>query len=68
MKIPLQTLEVVREQLLNGADIIDLNINDALINSLEEMKRFIGLLGSEPDLAKVPLWLILPNDESYTKR
>ncbi|MGP1915994.1 MAG: homocysteine S-methyltransferase family protein [Candidatus Hodgkinia cicadicola] len=52
-----EALEVVREQLLNGADIIDLNMDDALINSLEEMKRFIGLLGSEPDLAKVPLMI-----------
>ncbi|MGP1925683.1 MAG: homocysteine S-methyltransferase family protein, partial [Candidatus Hodgkinia cicadicola] len=52
-----EALEVVREQLLNGADVIDLNMDDALINPIEEMKRFIGLLGSEPDLAKVPLMI-----------
>ncbi|MGP1925755.1 MAG: homocysteine S-methyltransferase family protein [Candidatus Hodgkinia cicadicola] len=53
----IEALEVVRNQLLNGASIIDLNMDDALINPIEEMKQFIGLLGSEPDLAKVPLMI-----------
>ncbi|MGP1918159.1 MAG: homocysteine S-methyltransferase family protein [Candidatus Hodgkinia cicadicola] len=53
----IEALEVVREQLSNGAHIIDLNMDDALINSNEELKRFIGLIGSEPDLAKMPLMI-----------
>ncbi|MGP1917399.1 MAG: homocysteine S-methyltransferase family protein [Candidatus Hodgkinia cicadicola] len=52
-----EALRIAKDQLSNGASVIDLNMDDALINSIEEMNRFIILLGSEPDLARVPLMI-----------
>lgn len=56
-KVYNSALEIVRAQMLDGADIIDLNMDDALINAVNEMKTMINLIGSEPDLAKLPLMI-----------
>ncbi|MFP3038899.1 MAG: homocysteine S-methyltransferase family protein [Candidatus Hodgkinia cicadicola] len=57
-------LDVVREQIVAGASIIDLNMDDALINSIEQMKLIINLIGAEPDLGKVPLMIDSSNWET----
>jgi len=50
-------LEVAKEQVENGAQMIDVNMDDGLIDGLEAFPRFINLIASEPDIAKVPLVL-----------
>ncbi|MDA3850820.1 MAG: methionine synthase [Spirochaetaceae bacterium] len=49
-----EALEIAREQIDNGANIIDINLDDALLESKEEMSHFIRLLASEPEISKVP--------------
>jgi len=50
-------LDVAKEQVENGAQMIDVNMDDGLIDGLEAFPRFIKLIASEPDIAKVPLVL-----------
>ncbi|MFP2998129.1 methionine synthase [Candidatus Hodgkinia cicadicola] len=50
-------LDLIRQQVINGAHIIDINMDDALINSEKELPKFIRLIGSEPDLARLPIMI-----------
>ena len=50
-------LEVAKEQVENGAQMIDVNMDDGLIDGLDAFPKFIRLIASEPDIAKVPLVL-----------
>lgn len=52
-----EALEVSRSQVENGADIIDVNLDEAMLDSKEEMKIFLNLIASEPDISKVPLMI-----------
>ncbi|XXM90166.1 methionine synthase [Candidatus Hodgkinia cicadicola] len=52
-----EALEIIREQIANGANIIDINTDEALLNSSEEMKELINLIGSEPDISRTPLMI-----------
>jgi len=47
-------LSVARQQVENGAQIIDINLDDGLLDARDEMENFLRLLGSEPDIARVP--------------
>jgi 5-methyltetrahydrofolate--homocysteine methyltransferase len=47
-------LDVAREQVENGAQIIDINMDEGMLDSEAAMVRFINLLASEPDIARVP--------------
>jgi 5-methyltetrahydrofolate--homocysteine methyltransferase len=49
-----KALNIAKKQVLNGGQIIDINMDDALLNAKEEMVHFVNLLMSEPDVAKVP--------------
>jgi 5-methyltetrahydrofolate--homocysteine methyltransferase len=48
-------IAVAREQVQNGANILDVNMDADLIDGQEAMTRFLHLLANEPDLAKVPI-------------
>ncbi len=48
-------LEVARQQVENGAQIIDVNMDEGLLDSEQAMTRFLHLLGSEPAIARVPV-------------
>ncbi|CAG0914469.1 unnamed protein product [Notodromas monacha] len=48
-------LEVARAQVQSGAQILDVNMDEALLDGKSAMTKFLNLLGSEPDVAKVPL-------------
>lgn len=48
-------IKVAREQVLNGANILDINMDADLIDGKEAMTRFLYLLANEPDLTKVPI-------------
>ncbi len=50
-------LEVARQQVENGAQIIDINMDEAMLDSKAAMVRFLNLLASEPDVARVPFML-----------
>lgn len=50
-----EALAVARDQVDNGAQIIDVNMDDAMLDSEKEMVRFLNLLAAEPDIARVPV-------------
>ncbi len=50
-------LEVARDQVANGAQIIDINMDEGLIDSERVMVEFLNLLAAEPDIARVPLMI-----------
>lgn len=52
-----EALEVARHQVEGGAQIIDINMDDGLIDGKEAMVRFLNLIVSEPDIARVPIMI-----------
>src|SRR5215469_11678732 len=50
-------LEIARGQVENGAQVIDINMDEGLIDSEAAMTRFVNLIAGEPDIAKVPLMI-----------
>ena len=50
-------LEVARDQVENGAQIIDVNMDEGLIDSKAVMVEFLNLVASEPDIARVPIMI-----------
>ncbi|MYM54240.1 methionine synthase [Thalassovita mangrovi] len=50
-------LDVARNQVENGAQIIDVNMDEGLIDSKQAMIEFLNLIASEPDIARVPLMI-----------
>lgn len=52
-----EALSVARQQVESGAQILDVNMDDALLDGVKVMTKFINLLQSEPDIAKIPIML-----------
>ncbi|WP_415373677.1 methionine synthase [Patiriisocius sp. Uisw_017] len=52
-----EAIAVAREQVENGAQIIDINMDDGLIDGKEAMVRFLNLIMAEPDIARVPIMI-----------
>ena len=52
-----QALSVALSQVEGGAQIIDVNMDDALIDGVAAMTRFLNLISSEPDIARVPIMI-----------
>lgn len=50
-------LDVARQQVENGAQIIDVNMDEAMLDSEAAMTRFLSLIASEPDIARVPIMI-----------
>lgn len=50
-----EALAVARQQVENGAQIIDINMDEAMLDSKAAMVRFLQLIASEPDIARVPI-------------
>ncbi len=50
-------LEVCRTQVRNGANIIDVNFDDGMLDGESCMQRFLNLIGSEPDISKIPIMI-----------
>jgi len=48
-------VEVARQQVENGAQIIDVNMDDGMLDSEAAMVRFLNLIASEPDISRVPV-------------
>ncbi|MBT8541702.1 methionine synthase [Polynucleobacter paneuropaeus] len=52
-----EALTVARQQVENGAQIIDINMDEAMLDSEAAMMRFLNLIASEPDIARVPIMI-----------
>ena len=52
-----EALSVARQQVENGAQIIDINMDDALLEGVKAMTTYLNLLQSEPDIAKIPIMI-----------
>ncbi|MBL8476035.1 MAG: methionine synthase [Methyloversatilis sp.] len=50
-------LAVARQQVENGAQVIDINMDEAMLDSVAAMDRFLKLIASEPDISRVPIML-----------
>ena len=50
-----EALAVARQQVENGAQVIDINMDEAMLDSQAAMVRFLNLIASEPDIARVPI-------------
>ena len=52
-----EALSVARQQVESGAQILDVNMDDALLDGVEAMTTFLNLLQSEPDIARIPIMI-----------
>ncbi|HNV60881.1 MAG TPA: methionine synthase [Rhodoferax sp.] len=52
-----QALAVARQQVENGAQVIDINMDEAMLDSQDAMVRFLNLIASEPDISRVPVMI-----------
>ncbi|MDB5807143.1 MAG: metH [Betaproteobacteria bacterium] len=52
-----EALAVARQQVENGAQVIDINMDEAMLDSQAAMVKFLNLIASEPDIARVPIML-----------
>ena len=52
-----QALAIARQQVVQGAQMVDVNMDDGLLDAKECMREFLRLLASEPDIARVPIML-----------
>ena len=52
-----EALDVARDQVEGGAQILDVNMDEGLIDGVEAMTTFLNLIASEPDIAKIPIMI-----------
>ena len=52
-----KAVEVARQQVENGAQVLDVNMDEGLLDSLEAMVTFLKLIAAEPDIARIPFMI-----------
>ena len=52
-----EAVSVARHQVENGAQVIDINMDEGMLDSLEAMQHFLNLIASEPDIARIPIMI-----------
>jgi len=52
-----EALSVARDQVEGGAQVIDVNMDEGMLDGVESMKKFLNLIASEPDISKVPVMI-----------
>jgi len=52
-----EALSIARQQVENGAQIIDINLDEGMLDSKAVMKEYLNLIGSEPDISRVPIMI-----------
>lgn len=52
-----EALSVARQQVENGAQVLDVNMDDALLDGVKAMTNFLNLVQSEPDIARIPIMI-----------
>ena len=50
-------VDVARQQVANGAQIIDVNMDEGMLDSQAAMVKFLSLIAGEPDIARVPIMI-----------
>ena len=50
-------VEIARQQVENGAQIVDVNMDEGLLDSVDAMTKFLRLIAAEPDIARVPVMI-----------
>ena len=58
-----EALDIARKQVEDGAQVLDINMDDGLLDGVQEMTNFLNLLASDPDVARVPLMIDSSNWE-----
>ena len=52
-----EALDIARQQVENGAQIIDVNMDEGMLDSVHLMKTFLNMIASEPDISRVPIMI-----------
>ena len=52
-----EALTIARHQVENGAQVIDVNMDDAMLDAEKEMVTFLNLIMAEPDIARLPIMI-----------
>ncbi|RHJ77902.1 methionine synthase [Parabacteroides sp. AM08-6] len=52
-----EALTIARKQVEDGAQVIDINMDDGMLDAVKEMTTFLNLIASEPDIARVPIMI-----------
>ena len=52
-----EAVEIARAQVEGGAQILDVNMDDGMLDGVSEMTKFLNLIGSEPDIARLPVMI-----------
>src|ERR1043165_2289644 len=52
-----EALSVARQQVEGGAQILDINMDDALLDGVQAMTDFLNLMQAEPDIARIPVMI-----------
>ncbi len=52
-----QALDIVRQQVVHGTKIININMDDVLLDSETEISKFLNLINTEPDLSALPIMI-----------
>ena len=50
-------IEVAREQVEGGAQILDVNMDEGMLDGVAAMTRFLNLIAAEPDIARIPVMI-----------
>ena len=54
-----EALAVARQQVENGAQVIDINMDEGMLDGKEAMVKFLNLIAAEPDISRVPVMMKL---------
>ena len=58
-----EAISIAKDQIENGAQIIDINMDEGLLDSEKSMERFLNLIAVEPEIAKVPFMIDSSNGQ-----
>jgi 5-methyltetrahydrofolate--homocysteine methyltransferase len=52
-----EALSIARDQVENGAQVIDINMDEGMIDGVASMTKFLNLIAAEPDISKIPIMI-----------
>ena len=52
-----EALDIARQQVEGGAQIIDINMDEGMLDGVQAMTKFLNLIASEPDISRVPIMI-----------
>ena len=52
-----EALDIARDQVTGGAQILDVNMDEGMLDGVEAMTTFLNLIASEPDIARIPIMI-----------